>query len=344
MRATSARGTKAHLAARYLARSQLTEPGAQRPMIEGLPSEVDEICRAASAQTIHHNLLGYHGLTLAEFEGSPRVRPPRLEQLLTRLGELDPRGLTVDRPLRARLLGACIQESYFLVGLLRVQGIPARVRVGYFRNIMGRPEVTLPFWRSALAARGIDAKRRAGDTAGWSRSVDDFTSRQIEVDHRIEHWIAEFWDARRGRWQLVDGHPEFLRAHSGIEVPFRLPRQYFEFAWEAWGRMRRNPRYSLEQHAEEPLDGPTHIRYHLLSDLSSLLNHDPPSALDWAAENPGGFLKRRFADLTLAELEELDRAAAAMARDPTIEELAGLYRELGTLRPLRLEADPDSFL
>lgn len=331
-------------APRYLSLSRLTDPGSQREMLEGLPWDVEGICRVASAQTIHHNLLAHFGLSSGNLEAASRIRPPRLERMLARLAQVRPGRLTGDRPPRARLLGACVQESYFLVGLLRFRGIPARVRAGYFRNLAGDPMVTLRFWEEALAARGVDADLRARDSKAWTRELHAFTSRQLAVDHHIEHWIAEYWEPARRSWILLDANRDFLKAHSGIEVPFRLPRRYFEYAWEAWLRMRRNDHYDPRQHAEEPLDGPTHIRLRLLSDLSSLLNHDFPEGGEPASEGTAPFSQRRYADLSAPELRELDDLATLTARGPTVQELVAFYRHSGNLRRLTWEADPYSFL
>jgi|SRR5580658_8806969 hypothetical protein len=324
----------------YRARSRFTASGANMWPLAQLPDSVDGICTVARAQTIHHNLLGYYRITPAKRDSLVRVRPPRLEELLAALRRIPPGDLDPERPPTARLLGACVQESYFLAGLLRSRGFATRVRAGYFREIMNNPGVTLPFWRSALAARGMDEAERLRDPDTWKHEVDELTSRQIRCDHHIEHWLCEVWDAQSARWELLDANTDFLRAHSGIEVPFRLPARFFEFAWEAWLRMRLEPGYQPDQHAEEPQDGRSHIRSQMLSDFYSLLNHDAAGTAE-PSDSLRAFVKgRTFAELSSTELRDLDSLAWTLSGPASVDQLRRLYEHSPTLRDPVIEQDP----
>jgi len=51
--------------------------------------------------------------------------------MLSRIQEMDDRGLTVVRPLEKRLVGTCRDFSTLLCAILRYQSIPARARCGF---------------------------------------------------------------------------------------------------------------------------------------------------------------------------------------------------------------------
>ncbi len=332
------------VASPYLSLSRLTDPGPNEDALKSLPSTVDEICALAELQTIHHNLLGYYGLTLADFGANPRVRPPRLDLLLERLDRLEPGGLSPHRPPKSRLLGACVLESHFLTGLLRSRGVPARIRTGYFRNVMTNPSVTLPFWRGALAARGIEADLRKKDPDRWRAEVDAFTRHQFEVDHHIEHWITEFWDAETSRWTLLDANRSFLKAHSGLEVPYRLSGTYFEPAWEAWQRVRTVKDYNPDQHAEESTEGRSHVRLQLMMDFYALLNHDAAGAQGpWpeAATLPVPPVSAAFGR---DELTALDELALLLSSQPSPDALKKFYRSRRRFWYSDVETDGYSFV
>jgi hypothetical protein len=338
------RMTNSEDAERYIALSRFTDPNEYRYLLDGLPADLTEICEIAADQTIHHNLLGHFRVGIRDQQRMTRVRPPSVARVLETLCQRRPPGLVRGRAPGDRVIGACILESHLLAGMLRFVRIPARVRAGYFKNIMGTPDVTVRFWRQALAAREAQAADRAADLTAWEAGVDTLTRRQIAVDHRTEHWLCEVWDAASRSWRLVDANRTFLRAHSALDVPFFLPPRYFEPAGEAWRRMRTGASFEPDQYFEAPQDGRSHIRSQLLSDFYSLLNHDA-AGLDEPSPGARDFIKgRTFSELTAEELAELDSLAELLADEPTFEELLELYLVSSTLRLEAAELDPYSFL
>jgi transglutaminase superfamily protein len=327
----------------YTGYSRFTDPGAQAALLRDLPEDAMALAEIAERQTIHHNLMGWFGLDLETTRRMRRVWPPRMPAMLDALQEMPPGNLSETREPKDRIVGACMLEAHFLAGLLRAKGIPARIRAGYFQSIRDNGEHIVRFWRGALRARAADNELLRTDPARWEVELDALSRHNNEVDHHIEHWICEVPD-RAGDWLPLDANRSFLKAHSDLDVGFRLPPEHFEKAWEAWELMRAADDYDPDRHAEEPQDGRSHIRSQLLSDFASLLNHDL-AGMDEPDTETAAFVRgQSYEETTDPELTDLDDLAMLMETDPTIDQLVGFYRQHERLRMPGAEADPFSFV
>jgi hypothetical protein len=295
----------------------------------------------AQQQTIHHNLLPYFGISRNRWDGMARVWPPRLEAILEALHTRPPYALAVPREPEDRIVGACMLESHFLTGMLRYAGFPARVRAGYFRGIRADAAHVVRFWERVMREKRVQGELLERDPVAWAASVNAYTAHKNEIDHRIEHWICEYWDHQEKRWRLLDANTTFLEAHSDLRVGFHLPAQHFERAHEAWRRLRDHY-VDPDQYAEEPQDGRSHIRSQLLWDFFSLLNHDIAGCDDEPGPAKAFVKQQAFSESPEEELEELDRLADLLAEDPPRERLVEFYRTCRTLRRARVEQDPYS--
>ena len=276
----------------YRGPSRLADSTGLDAELATVPDDVDGISAFVRERTIHHNVAAARGLAAEQFA---RVWPPVLADVLA-----------ADR----LVIGACFLESHLLAGLLRYRGFDVRARAGYFRDIRRNAEHVVEFWRRVAAAKG--------------REPDDaYTRAQNDVDHRIEHWACELHED--GAWTVIDANTDFLREHSALEVPVRLPRLHFEHADEAWRELAAGA--PPERYAEEPGRGREHVRRQLLLDFFSLLNHD-------------------LADVDGLELGDdvYDRLADVLARDPGVDALVDFYRATPELRLPSAEADPYAFV
>src|SRR5262249_23777585 len=315
--------------------------------------------------TIHHNLLAYYGIPRATWDRMRHVRSPRAHDVLQALAELAPHNLCDERLPIQRVVGACILESHLLASMLRFRGIPVRIRAGYFKDARTNAEHVVRFWEHLarakgevgapepvtlreLAGLGGSADPRQTDSARRGEQIaqgNAWTRRQNAVNHAIEHWICEDWNEAQQGWRLLERDNTFLKAHGDLNVSSHLPRQHFEYAHEAWTRMRASPAtYEPDQHAEVPQDGRSHIRSQLLSDFYSLLQHDvlgiaePSEAIwPWLKQAP-------YEQLSADELGELDRLADLLAQSPSVDDLVALYAAVPTLRQRSAEGDPYSLL
>jgi len=182
------------------------------------------------------------------------------------------------------------------------------------------------------------------DSIAWKEDQNAYTQSQIDADHHIEHWICEYWNEENQKWILLDANKDFLRLSSKIEVDFELPKEYFEYAHEAWINMRANSEYNPEMHAEYPQDGKSHIRSQLLVDFYNLLNHDIScySNIDLPSKK---FVKQKtYKELSNQELSELDDLSDLISQNPSISQLIKFYNESKTLKINSAQMDVFSFV
>jgi len=108
----------------------ITNPREYAYLLDGLPSDIGELCRIVQGATIHIFWAERYGLMLSP-ERQSEVQLRTLHRRLMRTLELDPRPLTETRPLEKKIVGNCRDFSLLLVAILRHQGIPARARCGF---------------------------------------------------------------------------------------------------------------------------------------------------------------------------------------------------------------------
>ncbi|KKU11385.1 MAG: hypothetical protein UX65_C0002G0018 [Parcubacteria group bacterium GW2011_GWB1_46_8] len=162
----------------YLQFSQYTDPGLYGEVFKkSLPNDVREIGLLVRKQLIHRMVLknGNTGsnadLRYGDTTRVPWTRQPEDDVFVTTsamLAELfrrDPRGLVPDRAAENKLVLTCRFTTILMASLLKLKGIPARVRSGF-----------APYFV-------VD-----GLPAGKS---DD-------------HWINQYWDEKESRWVTID--------------------------------------------------------------------------------------------------------------------------------------------
>lgn len=162
----------------YLQFSQYTNPGLYKDVLQkSLLDSVKEIGLLVRKQIIHRMTLknGNTGsnadLRYGDTTKVPWYRQPEDDVFVTApamLAELfrrDPKGLVLDRSAENKLVLTCRFTSILVASLLKIKGIPARVRSGFapYFNVEGLP-------------------------GGKS---DD-------------HWINQYWNEKESRWVSID--------------------------------------------------------------------------------------------------------------------------------------------
>lgn len=162
----------------YLQFSEYTYPGLYGDLIqETLPNDVKEIGLLVRKSLMHRMTLknGNTGsnsdLRYGDTTKVPWTRQPEddvfvtASAMLSKLFRRDPNGLTLDRLAENKLILTCRFTSILMASLLKIKGIPARVRSGFapYFNVDGLP-------------------------GGKS---DD-------------HWINQYWNEKDSRWVTID--------------------------------------------------------------------------------------------------------------------------------------------
>jgi hypothetical protein len=150
-------------------------------------------------------------------------------------------------------------------------------------------------------------------------------------DFYTDHEILEWWDARQGRWRLLD--PELGERHIayfkiGFD-PFDVPRDRFVVGGRAWQLVRTGAvaadRFGLDPKAPEPR-GFTFVRGHVVQDLAALNKRE---LLLWDIWG----LMQAEPD---AALPLLDEAAERTVAGDSLADLQRLYAMPGLTVPPRV--------
>jgi transglutaminase-like putative cysteine protease len=108
----------------YRRHSRLTDPGSQRHLFNGLPTDIVAMAHVIGGVLIHRDCTQRFGFTLPD-ERRHEANTRYVEAILTALGTLD------DRRPEDRFAGTCRDFTVMLCAMLREAGIPARARAGF---------------------------------------------------------------------------------------------------------------------------------------------------------------------------------------------------------------------
>ena len=114
----------------YVEQSAFTDPGRFAYLFADLPHDLGDLCRVVDGIYIHYMSEETIHYPVAA-ERKPEINLLYMEKMLAQIVELDERPLTVPRPMDKRLVGCCRDSAALLCAMLRYQGVPARVRVGF---------------------------------------------------------------------------------------------------------------------------------------------------------------------------------------------------------------------
>jgi hypothetical protein len=324
---------------RYACLSRFTDPKGSAALLDDLPDDVPGIVRVVRQQIIHPDAAVRHEDGGKERCDKLKVWPPKLVDVLKALEDTAPHNLRERRQPGKRVVGACTLCSYFVAGLLRYRLIPARVRVGYLRDV--EPSTANPLLANGDRERMRSDQDLHDDVHKTVRDVEGCARRSDVIGRYSEHWVCEFWDGQKLCWQLLDCNQFVSGGRRRIEKP---GERRFEYAAEAWKRMRRGEKVFSDDYEEGPVDSRARVRSQLLWDFASLLNHDLAGCEGDSADTRRFMEDKKYSELSARELQELDQLADLMAGDPVIHELVRFYRKSPTLRIESAENDPYSYV
>jgi excinuclease ABC subunit A len=114
----------------YSSHSSFTDPGKQADLFNDLPSALEELIEVVQGLLIHRSVVEHYGVQLTPSQRSEQYLRT-IEHRLGRLAEVSAGPLTLARPPAERQVGCCRDFALLLVAMLRAQGRPARMRVGF---------------------------------------------------------------------------------------------------------------------------------------------------------------------------------------------------------------------
>jgi hypothetical protein len=116
----------------YYARpGEMTAAPKHAAALETLPPDIGDLVRIVQGVVLHEYVAGdLYGFRIPdERKSESHIRPA--QELLSRIFILDPRPLSVARPVDRRLIGVCRHFAVIFAAVLRAKEIPARVRCGF---------------------------------------------------------------------------------------------------------------------------------------------------------------------------------------------------------------------
>ncbi len=148
----------------YASQSTISDPGGHAPALDGLPTDIHELCEVVQGLVAQPGWAQVYGWTIEKArEDDLQLRLVAL--MLGRILELDDRPLAVTRSPDSRLVGNCRDHTILLCSMLRHQGIPARARCGfgaYFLPGKFEDHWVCEYWNAAESQwRQVDAQLNA---------------------------------------------------------------------------------------------------------------------------------------------------------------------------------------
>ena len=328
----------------YSEYGRVTDPIDYRPIINQLPSRIEDIGCIVRNLIIHHNLVVYNGVPTDVQKQMIKIKPVYVPTIFEKMKINQANDLLKPRKPSKRILGACRLESHFLASMLKTKGYQARLRAGYFKNIRKNRSYEIDYWTKNGEGKRIMADLLASDPEEWHKSMQTWLEHQNDVDHHIEHWVCEIYNEEKGIWQIVDANTDFLKTCFNIDVCLFLAKEYFEYAHEAWLQIRNNPDINPDRYMEEPQDGFSHIRSQMLFDFYSLLNFESAGLMTEEDELLDFIKSKKFIELTDKELTTLDNMAKLLSSNPSIESLVSFYHQNPELKFDVISKDLYSFV
>ena len=265
----------------YREQSALSSPSKYASLYEGLPTDVQELCRLIQGCMIHMFWIGdadNYGVTPQTFKDAGRdinreINMRTVEERLGFLLQLDDRPLTAPRAPGDRVVGNCRDYSLLLVSILRHQGIPARVRSGVARY---------------------------------------FFPDEVRLE---DHFICEFWNQGAGRWQQADAQIDDLQKNvlkCSLDMADLPPNQFLD-AGESYYELKEG-RVAADKIGIFDWLGQKYVNYKLVSDLACVCGVEVLPWEGWGICDTNAQDALSSDDLAL--LEEVAEILAALRTDP----------------------------
>ena len=192
----------------YARPSAMTEPREHAALLRALPRDLPSLCGVIQGLLIHPWEAHRYGARLAPSRRlEERVRS--VAAMLGLITALDPRPLAEPRRPAKRLIGNCRQFAVLTCAILREQGVPARVRVGfaaYFDPGHFADHWVCEVWDTAADTwRRVDAQLDAVQRRAYSIAFDPCDTPRDQFLTADEAWTqCRTWQTDPRRFGLRD--------------------------------------------------------------------------------------------------------------------------------------------
>lgn len=124
-------GVERHIEAQYyIEQSVITDPRHYGRLFDALPRDIPDLVKISQDLIVHPNWTRYFSMRLSSIRRQ-EMHLRSIPEMLERLVDLDSSPLSTPRKPEMRLIGLCRHFAVLLVSILRHQGIPARLRIGF---------------------------------------------------------------------------------------------------------------------------------------------------------------------------------------------------------------------
>lgn len=245
----------------YASHSPLTNPGEYAQYFENLPQDPAKLREIVQGLLMHKQAGEYYGLDI-----TPRQRAEQhlrtIQQRLAAMTNLDTAPLTEARRPQDRQIGTCRDFAVFYTALLRQQGIPARLRVGFAPYLASDQPYRIDHWvteywdRQAQAWVLADAQIDALQREALSMPIDpadlrigrDFVPAGLAWQQARQGLVQPTLFRFNGRWK---GFP-CLRGN--LLHDFQALNKLELLPWDYWDDLSRKPENALASAERELLD------------------------------------------------------------------------------------------
>ncbi len=244
-----ARGMKDEILTFYRTQSTITQPGKQSALFTDLPQSIEELCKIVQGLLIHYRAGDLYGCQITP-EREREIDTRYIERMLERIVALDPRPLSEARTPQQRLVGCCRDFATLLCSMLRYQGVPARIRIGFAGYIALGPNfhtdhVVVEYWHEGEGRwRMVDPQM---DALLIKLNRIDFNVHDIPPGRFLTGGDA--WQRCRAGKANPDNfgiHPEVKEIRGWWLIRDKLVQDLAALnrvemlVWDAWGMMRSN--------------------------------------------------------------------------------------------------------
>jgi hypothetical protein len=221
----------------YASHSSITDPGRYAHLLDDLPRDLAGIARVVQG-LVYHYTTGQHFFGYCPPpERMPEIDTRYTEAILARLMEMNSRPLTEARAYEHRLVGCCRDFSLLACAILRQQGVPARLRIGfagYFEAGYWGDHVIVEVWE------GARWRRFDPQVAGWYDAPFDL----LDMPEAAFATAGRAWQMCRtegadpARFGLGAALPELAGLgfiHGSLQLDLAALNKAEMLQWDVWG-------------------------------------------------------------------------------------------------------------